>query len=178
VLKKTMIALLALFVVVAAAWLWTPDLKRADLEARYSRGPGDFIEVAGLRLHVQDTGPRDAPVVILLHGFGGSLQTWDDWTRLFQPGLRVVTLDLPGAGLTGADPTGDYSDARGQVVLLALMELVLLDQVLVVLVVAQEPQEHMAQQELMDLMVQPVFQDHEATPLKATQSSITLTIHT
>jgi pimeloyl-ACP methyl ester carboxylesterase len=122
VLKKTMIALLALFVVVAAAWLWTPDLKRADLEARYARGPDDFIEVAGLRLHVQDTGPRDAPVVILLHGFGGSLQTWDDWTRLFAPGLRVVTLDLPGAGLTGADPSGDYSDARAQVVLLALME--------------------------------------------------------
>ena len=121
-LKKTVIALLALFVVVAAAWLWTPDLKRADLEARYARGPNDFIEVAGLRLHVQDTGPRDAPVVILLHGFGGSLQTWDDWTRLFAPGLRVVTLDLPGAGLTGADPSGDYSDARAQVVLLALME--------------------------------------------------------
>jgi pimeloyl-ACP methyl ester carboxylesterase len=122
VLKKIMIALLALFVVVAVAWLWTPDLKRADLEARYARGPGDFMEVVGLRLHVQDTGPRDAPVVILLHGFGGSLQTWDDWTRLFQPGLRVVTLDLPGAGLTGADPSGDYTDARAKVVLLALMD--------------------------------------------------------
>ena len=116
-----MIALLALFVVVAAAWLWTPDLKRADLEARYARGPEDFIEVAGLRLHAQDTGPRDAPVVILLHGFGGSLQTWDGWTRLFEPGLRVVTLDLPGAGLTGADPSGDYTDARAQALLLALM---------------------------------------------------------
>jgi pimeloyl-ACP methyl ester carboxylesterase len=117
-----MIALLALIVVVAAAWLWTPDLKRADLEARYSRGAGDFIEIAGLRLHMQDKGPRDAPVVILLHGFGGSLQTWDDWTRLFEPTLRIISLDLPGAGLTGADPSGDYTDARGMVVLLALMD--------------------------------------------------------
>jgi len=117
-----MFALLALFVVVAAAWLWTPDLKRADLESRYARGPDDFIEVVGMRLHVRDTGPRDAPVVILLHGFGGSLQTWDDWTRLFEPGLRVVSLDLPGAGLSGADPSGDYSDGRSQVILLALMD--------------------------------------------------------
>lgn len=119
-----MIALLALIglLVAAAAWLWTPDLKRADLEARYARGPGDFIEIAGLRLHLRDTGPRDAPVVILLHGFGGSLQTWDDWTRLFEPSLRVISLDLPGAGLTGADPSGDYTDARGMVVLLALMD--------------------------------------------------------
>ncbi len=119
-----MIALLALIVVVvvAAAWLWTPDLKRADLEARYASGPADFIEVAGLRLHMQDKGPRDAAVVILLHGFGGSLQTWDDWTKLFEPTLRVISLDLPGAGLTGADPSGDYTDARGMVVLLALMD--------------------------------------------------------
>lgn len=119
-----MIALLALIglLVAAAAWLWTPDLKRADLEARYARGPGDFIEIAGLRLHMRDKGPRDAPVVILLHGFGGSLQTWDDWTRLFEPSLRVISLDLPGAGLTGADPSGDYTDARGMVVLLALMD--------------------------------------------------------
>jgi len=119
-----MIALLALIglLVAAAAWLWTPDLKRADLEARYARGPGDFIEIAGLRLHLRDKGPRDAPVVILLHGFGGSLQTWDDWTRLFEPSLRVISLDLPGAGLTGADPSGDYTDARGMVVLLALMD--------------------------------------------------------
>ncbi|MEI6546387.1 MAG: alpha/beta fold hydrolase [Burkholderiales bacterium] len=123
-LTNRMIALLALIglLVAAAAWLWTPDLKRADLEARYARGPGDFIEIAGLRLHLRDTGPRDAPVVILLHGFGGSLQTWDDWTRLFEPSLRVISLDLPGAGLTGADPSGDYTDARGMVVLLALMD--------------------------------------------------------
>lgn len=123
VLKQRMIALLVLIVVVVAtaAWLWTPDLKRADLEARYARGPGDFIAVAGLRLHLQEKGQRDAPVVILLHGFGGSLQTWDDWTRLFEPSLRVISLDLPGAGLTGADPSGDYTDARGMAVLLALM---------------------------------------------------------
>ncbi len=122
-----MIALLALIVAMAAAWLWTPDLKRADLEARYSRGPADFIEVAGLRLHMQDKGPRDAPVVILLHGFGGSLQTWDDWTRRFEPTLRVISLDLPGAGLTGADPSGDYSDGRAMVVLLALMDTLRID---------------------------------------------------
>jgi len=119
-----MTALLALIVAVAvaAAWLWTPDLKRGDLEARYTRGASDFIEVAGLRLHVKDKGARDAPVVILLHGFGGSLQTWDDWTRLFEPTLRVISVDLPGAGLTGADPSGDYTDAHGMVVLLALMD--------------------------------------------------------
>jgi pimeloyl-ACP methyl ester carboxylesterase len=34
----------------------------------------------------------------------------------------VVRYDLPGFGLTGPDPTGDYSDARGLFVLAALMD--------------------------------------------------------
>ena len=99
-------ALLAL-----VAWLYTPDLRRSDLEARYARGPADFIEGSGMRLHVRDTGPRDAPAVVLLHGLGASLHTWEDWANAL-PELRVIRFDLPGFGLTGADPSGDYSDKR------------------------------------------------------------------
>ncbi|MCS6921559.1 MAG: alpha/beta hydrolase, partial [Elioraea sp.] len=60
-----------------AVWAWQPDLDRADLEARYSRGPEDFVGLAGVRLHLRDEGPHDGPPVILLHGFGASLHTWD-----------------------------------------------------------------------------------------------------
>ena len=35
---------------------------------------------------------------------------------------RVIRYDLPGFGLTGADPTADYSDRRSIAVLLALMD--------------------------------------------------------
>jgi pimeloyl-ACP methyl ester carboxylesterase len=101
------------------AWLYTPDKSRAVLEARY---PAETVVAAGIALRVRDTGPRDAPVVILLHGFGSSLQTWDDWAALLSDTFRVVRYDLPGFGLTGPDPTGDYSDARGVQVLAALMD--------------------------------------------------------
>lgn len=111
-----------LIAVVAAIWLWTPDKDRALLEARYANGPNDFIEVAGLRMHVRDSGPRDAPVVILLHGFGASLHTWEPWAQLLASDRRVIRFDMPGAGLTGADPTGDYTDTRGVQVLIALMD--------------------------------------------------------
>lgn len=104
-----------------ASWAWTPDLSREELEARYARGTASFREVAGLRLHVRESGPLDAPALILLHGFGSSLQTWDDWAALL-PGYRVIRFDLPGFGLTGPDPTGDYTDARSTAVLLALMD--------------------------------------------------------
>lgn len=106
----------------AAAWLYTPDQPRARLEAVYAAPPSAFIPVDGLRLHVRDTGPRDAPAVILLHGFGSSLHTWDAWAKALSDRYRVVRYDLPGFGLTGADPTGDYSDQRGMLVLADLMD--------------------------------------------------------
>jgi len=114
--------LLAIVAAVAAWWLYTPDKPRAELEAQYARPPSTFVEVGGIRLHVRDTGPRSAPVVIFLHGFGASLQTWDEWARDLERDHRVIRYDLPGFGLTGADPTGNYSDSRSIEVLAALMD--------------------------------------------------------
>jgi pimeloyl-ACP methyl ester carboxylesterase len=106
----------------AGFWLYTPDESRAELEAKYGVKPGDYLEVAGTRLHVRDIGPRGAPAVIMLHGFGASLQTWDGWAEGLAPEYRVITYDLPGFGLSGVDPSGNYSDDRNVAVLLALMD--------------------------------------------------------
>ena len=103
-------------------WLYTPDKPRRALEATYAAPPSTFVEIAGVRLHVRDTGPRDAPAIIMLHGFGASLHTWEDWSALLEPNYRVIRMDLPGFGLTGADPTGDYTDARSITLLLALLD--------------------------------------------------------
>ncbi|HLN10524.1 MAG TPA: alpha/beta fold hydrolase [Xanthobacteraceae bacterium] len=102
-------------------WLWTPDKSRAALEAKYLNAPADMIEVSGVRLHVRDSGPKDAPAVILLHGFGSSLHTWEPWAQMLQVDYRVIRFDLPGSGLSAPDPTGDYTDARTMALLNALM---------------------------------------------------------
>ncbi len=104
------------------AWLYTPDRSRSWLEARYSDGTDTYPDVAGVRLHVRQSGPESAPALILLHGFGSSLQTWDGWAGRLSTTYRVIRFDLPGFGLTGADPSGDYSDRRGVQVLAALMD--------------------------------------------------------
>ncbi len=106
----------------AGLWLYTPDKPRDQLERAYATSPADFIRVVGLRLHIRDTGPRDAPAIILLHGLGSSSHTWEVWAGTLSATYRVIRFDLPGFGLTGADPTGDYSDARSVAVLGALMD--------------------------------------------------------
>jgi pimeloyl-ACP methyl ester carboxylesterase len=92
------------------------------LEAEYARPPSTFLDVAGIRLHLRDTGPRDAPALVMLHGFGSSLDTWNAWADPLSAEYRVIRFDLPGFGLTGADPTGEYTDARTIAVLLALLD--------------------------------------------------------
>ncbi len=104
------------------AWLYTPDKPRAVLEAEYAPAPSEFVSVAGMRMHVRDTGPRDGPVVIMLHGLGSSLHTWEAWAEALSVHDRVIRFDLPGFGLTGPDPSGDYTDARSVAVVGALMD--------------------------------------------------------
>jgi pimeloyl-ACP methyl ester carboxylesterase len=71
---------------------------------------------------VRDTGPRGAPIVILLHGFASSLDTWEPWARALSKRFRVIRFDIPGFGLTGPDPTGDYTDARTNALIVLLMD--------------------------------------------------------
>lgn len=107
---------------VLSFWLWTPDLGRAELESRYLADAADMRRVGPWHLHVRDSGPRDAPAVVLLHGFGSSLHTWDAWAEGLQGTHRVIRLDLPGSGLSPPDPDDDYTDARSLQLLLALLD--------------------------------------------------------
>jgi pimeloyl-ACP methyl ester carboxylesterase len=111
-----------ILLVALAFWLWTPDRSRDELEARYLSSPTDLVDMGGFRLHIRDTGLKSAPTIILLHGFGSSLQTWDLWAEPLERTYRVVRLDLPGAGLSDPDPTGDYTDARTHALILKLMD--------------------------------------------------------
>lgn len=98
----------ALFILFMAGW--QRDLDPADLQAKYANSDSQFIDVGdGVLVHVRDEGKSDAAVLVLIHGSGSSLQTWEPWIPRLAVEYRVVTLDLPGHGLTGPSPARDYS---------------------------------------------------------------------
>jgi pimeloyl-ACP methyl ester carboxylesterase len=86
------------------------DRSASEIEARYATPPSKFVEVDGLRIHYRDRG--SGPPIVLLHGSNSSLFTWEGWADALAPTHRVVTLDLPGHGLTGPDPKERYSPAE------------------------------------------------------------------
>lgn len=51
---------------------------------------------------VIDTGPKDAPTLLLLHGAGGSGHSFRALIPLLSPHYRVIVPDLPGQGCTRA----------------------------------------------------------------------------
>ena len=121
-MKSRSLVLALTVLTVLSLWLWTPDLPRAELEARYLAEPADLRTVGPWRLHVRDSGPREAPAVLLLHGFGASLQTWDVWAQGMSTTHRVIRIDLPGSGLSPPDPDRDYTDARSLQMLVRLLD--------------------------------------------------------
>jgi len=96
-----------------AGGLWyasTPDIPRAALEAKYATPPSAFVTLAdGARAHYRERGDKTAPALLLLHGSNASLLTWEPWSKNLSDKFHVVSVDLPGHGLTGAVPNGDYS---------------------------------------------------------------------
>jgi len=83
------------------------DVPAAEVEARWGGPPSKFVVIDGVRLHYRDEG--QGPVVVLLHANYASLFMWDPWVRALEDRYRVIRIDLPAHGLTGPDPTGDYT---------------------------------------------------------------------
>jgi pimeloyl-ACP methyl ester carboxylesterase len=79
------------------AYLFTPV--REKLNLREFSNDDHFAWVDGYAIHFSDAGPHDAPVLVLIHGFGSSVFTWRNVqsTALAQ-GFRVVAVDLLGSG--------------------------------------------------------------------------------
>ena len=67
------------------------------------------IEIDGLRVFYREAGPRDAPVVLLLHGFPASSFMYRDLIERLAGTYRVVAPDYPGFGYSDAPPTTQFS---------------------------------------------------------------------
>ncbi|MBX7501917.1 alpha/beta hydrolase [Qipengyuania sp. YG27] len=100
---------LLLALVVAFFVLRVPDTDPDAMYAKYGAPPSRMLAIDGdRRIHVRDEGPRDAPVIILLHGSNSDLHTWQKWVDELKLDYRVIRYDQRGHGLTGPAPDGNY----------------------------------------------------------------------
>lgn len=106
------------------------DIPLWQLKKKYAPEPSRFIDVAGMRVHLRDEG-LGYPV-LLLHGMFASLHCWDGWADTLKADYRVIRVDLPGFGLTGPRPGGDYRPVRDTEFIAALVDTLGLERFVIV----------------------------------------------
>lgn len=92
-------------------WGYEADIELDTLKAKYATPPSQFIKVADLDVHYRREGTArlDSLPVVLIHGTGASLLTWNGWTDSLKNDYQVIRLDLPAYGLTGPNANHNYS---------------------------------------------------------------------
>ncbi|TYC97992.1 alpha/beta fold hydrolase [Arthrobacter echini] len=59
-----------------------------------------YLRVDGVRVRYRDEGAAERTPVLLLHGIGRSLEDWEGLYERLAPDHRVISVDLPGFGLS------------------------------------------------------------------------------
>lgn len=80
------------------------------LKEKYATKTSSFVAINGMDVHYRDEGIKsDSIPIVLIHGTGASLHTFDTWTGELKKTKRVIRMDLPAYGLTGPFPNRNYS---------------------------------------------------------------------
>lgn len=75
-----------------------------DIAAYTPSAPSCWIDLDGPVHYVDHGGPAGAPLLVCVHGLGGSHANWAAIAPLLIERYRVLALDLAGFGLTGGGP--------------------------------------------------------------------------
>lgn len=102
-------SIIAVGIAFAGLLLFERDLPTEVVDAQYANAQSQFLRTdANDRIHFRDQGPNDAIPIVLIHGANGSLHRFEAWAEALSNRYRVISLDLPGHGLTGATATDRY----------------------------------------------------------------------
>lgn len=109
ILKIFLVTVLSIFLFLLLIYGHS-DIPKSILKSKYAQSPSKFIPIDGMNVHFRDEGKNhDALPIILIHGTGSSLHTFNDWTNKLKNTRRVIRMDLPAYGLTGPFPDRNYS---------------------------------------------------------------------
>lgn len=85
---------------------------RREIRTRVEAAPasGRFVRAADVDLFIQELGPKDAPVVLFVHGMGAWSELWrDTLVATAAAGFHAVALDLPPFGYSERPAPPAYS---------------------------------------------------------------------
>lgn len=108
-IKKILVAI-SIVLLAALFVLYKSDIPAETIRMNYADTTSQFLPLMGMQVHFRDQGNQsDTVPLVLIHGLSSSLHTWDSLVIRLKENRRIIRLDLPAFGLTGASAEGEYS---------------------------------------------------------------------
>src|ERR1700678_4515822 len=83
--------------------------KATSLESTSATTTYHRVTVDGVGVFYREAGPKDAPTIVLLHGFPSSSREFDTLIPLLATRYHLVAPDFPGFGQSDAPPPSSYA---------------------------------------------------------------------
>jgi pimeloyl-ACP methyl ester carboxylesterase len=120
-LKRLLLGLLISILLLWAAlavWAYWPGEPEVPVN-QLARADDRFVRVEGLTLRYREWGyaAADRPSVLLIHGFGNSLQSFRELAPRLADVCHVIAIDMPGYGLSDKPVDHDYHNGPQAAVL-------------------------------------------------------------
>ena len=110
---KIILSLIVLLIVAVIIMFSHRDIPLDDLKIKYANSNSSFVAVNKMDVHFRDEGVQtDTIPILLIHGTGASLHTFNSWSDRLKKSNRVIRVDLPAYGLTGPFPDENYTMAN------------------------------------------------------------------
>ena len=121
--KYTVVILLLLLAIVVYNSVYF-DIPREKVISKHKNEISEFLELSdGSLIHFRDEGNKSGEVILLVHGFNGSLFNYEPMVPFLIDQYRVISLDLPAHGLTGAVKSDLYSHESFEKVIEEVVEI-------------------------------------------------------
>lgn len=91
-----------------AAFAAASGAARAQVASDSSTATYRFVAVDGLKIFYREAGPKDAPTILLLHGYPSSSRMFATLIPLLADRYHLVAPDYPGFGESDAPPASEF----------------------------------------------------------------------
>ena len=123
ILKFSSLSLLILLIIVIYNSIYL-DIPKNEIISKHANEYSKFLELSdGSLIHFRDEGNKKGKVILLIHGFNGSLFNYEPMVPFLTDEYRVISLDLPAHGLTGAVKSDLYSHEGFEKVIVEVVKL-------------------------------------------------------
>jgi pimeloyl-ACP methyl ester carboxylesterase len=125
---KTLGAILGLLLAVILFFTLLANLRETKTRHEAAPSTGRFVQAGDVELFIQEIGPADGQVILLIHGTAAWSGLWQEtMASLADAGYRCIAIDIPPFGFSERPSTPSYGNADQARRIVALMDAMEID---------------------------------------------------